>query len=416
MQVLVLNSGSSSIKYRLFEVTERAADRGAGAALGDRGSRLEELATGLIERIGEPHGRLRHSFAGEDPREVVEDRRIDDHADGFDALVSTLEDAGLLTDLAVIGHRVVHGGARFVTPVVIDHEVIAGIRDHVPLAPLHNPANLTGIEVATRLRPDVPQVAVFDTAFHATLPPRAYRYAVPDEVLHDHGVRRYGFHGTSHAYVARRAAAHLGRDDLALITLHLGNGASAAAIDGGRSIDTSMGLSPLEGLVMGTRSGDIDPAVVFHLVRQGGMRLEEVDGLLNRRSGLLGLCGANDLRQIEARAEAGDEAAGLALDVYAYRIRKYLGAYTAALGRLDAVVFTAGVGENAAAMRARVIDGLEVLGLRIDLARNAAADVHAAPEGVTDLHPPDAEVAVLAVATDEEREIATQSLTTIATR
>jgi len=419
MQVLVLNSGSSSIKYRLFGVVDdRATSAAPSAAVpGATEPELTELATGLIERIGEPEGRLRHRFTGSDvPSEDVEERPIADHADGFDALVAALEAAGLLTELAAIGHRVVHGGARFVAPALIDDEVIAGIRAHVPLAPLHNPANLTGIEVATRLRPDVPQVAVFDTAFHATLPPRAYRYAVPDEVLVDHGVRRYGFHGTSHAYVARRAAAHLGRDDLALITLHLGNGASATAIDAGRSIDTSMGLSPLEGLVMGTRSGDLDPAVVFHLVREGGMSLDEVDVLLNRRSGLLGLCGANDVREIEARAEGGDEAAALALEIYAYRIRRYIGAYTAALGRLDGLVFTAGVGENAAAMRARVVDGLGVLGLAIDPDRNASADVHAAPDGVAELHPTDAEVAVLAVATDEEREIATQSLTAIGHR
>jgi acetate kinase len=416
MQVLVLNSGSSSIKYQLFEVVDDP-DEGHPSPAGSPSDEpeLRDLATGLIERIGEPEGRLRHRFPGEGgAKEDIEERHIADHADGFDALVTTLEGAGLLTDLAAIGHRVVHGGARFVAPAVIDDEVIAGIREHVPLAPLHNPANLTGIEVATRLRPDVHQVAVFDTAFHATLPPHAYRYAVPDEVLDQHGVRRYGFHGTSHAFVARRAAAHLGRDDLAMITLHLGNGASAAAIDAGRSIDTSMGLSPLEGLVMGTRSGDLDPAVVFHLVRQAGMTLDEVDQLLNRKSGLLGLCGANDLREIETRAAGGDDAAELALTIYAYRIRKYLGAYTAALGRLDAVVFTAGVGENGAAMRARIIDGLDVLGLRIDPDRNATADVHAAADGVVELHPAAAEVAVLAVATDEEREIATQSLTAVA--
>ena len=419
MQVLVLNSGSSSIKYQLFDVAEGGRANGPvttpGSALVE--PELTELANGLIERIGEPEGRLRHRFTGGDePREQVEQRAIADHADGFDALVATLEDAGLLTELAVIGHRVVHGGARFVAPAVIDDQVIAGIRDHIPLAPLHNPANLTGIEVATRLRPEVPQVAVFDTAFHATLPPHAYRYAVPEGLLQEHGVRRYGFHGTSHAFVARRAAAHLGRDDLALITLHLGNGASAAAIDAGRSIDTSMGLSPLEGLVMGTRSGDLDPAVVFHLVRQAGMSLDDVDRLLNRASGMLGLCGANDLREIEGRAADGDDAAALALEIYAYRIRKYLGAYAAALGRLDAVVFTAGVGENGVAMRARIIDGLGLLGLHIDPERNATADVRTAVDGVVALHPRDAEVAVLAIATDEEREIATQSLTALGLR
>ena len=409
MQVLVLNSGSSSIKYRLF------GDGGDGGmtpgATGGVAAALEELAAGLIERIGESEGRLTHRITrGSTREEQVEERRVADHADGFDALIRVLEEAELISALAAIGHRVVHGGAEFVAPTVIDDRVIERIRAQIPLAPLHNPANLTGIEVATRLRPDVPQVAVFDTAFHATLPPHAYRYAVAEEVVTRHGVRRYGFHGTSHAYVSRRAAEHLGRDDLAMITLHLGNGASAAAIDAGRSVDTSMGLSPLEGLVMGTRSGDLDPAVVFHLLRVAGMSLDEVDELLNRRSGLVGMCGDNDLRVVQQRADHGDEASATALEVYAYRLRKYVGAYTAALGRLDALVFTAGVGENDAAMRARVVDGLGVLGLTIDPERNTAADVHAAPDGVADLHPDGAAVAVLAVATDEEREIATESL------
>ncbi len=412
-QVLVLNSGSSSIKYRLFDVDDPAQGEVVADAGGDEPP-LTERASGLLERIGEQASRSTHHLEVEGGRRTHrDDGRLADHADGFAALVATLEDTGVLTRLAAIGHRVVHGGARFVAPTRIDAEVIAGIREHVPLAPLHNPANLTGIEVATRLRPDVPQVAVFDTAFHATLPEHAYRYAVPRELIDDQGVRRYGFHGTSHAYVSRRAATYLDRPDAALITLHLGNGASAAAIDAGRSIDTSMGMTPLEGLVMGTRSGDLDPAVVFHLVRQGGYELDEVEDLLNRGSGLRGLCGDNDVRAIEARAARGDQEAEFALRLTAYRIRRYLGAYTAALGRLDAVVFTAGVGENSSEMRARVIDGLDVLGLRLDAERNAACDVHGARDGVVPLHPDGAPVAVLAVATDEEREIALQSLATV---
>ncbi len=401
-QILVLNAGSSSIKYRLF---------GLG-----QDDTLTEAASGLVERIGEPGSRVTHRLLVDGAwQDRVDDDAIEDHRTGLAGIVRALRQAGLLTDLAVIGHRVVHGGARFVAPALITAEVLESLREQVPLAPLHNPANLTGIEVATAIQPDVPQVAVFDTAFHATLPPHAYRYAVPEEVYARHGVRRYGFHGTSHAFVARRAARFLDRplSDLDLITLHLGNGASAAAIQGGRSIDTSMGLSPLEGLVMGTRSGDVDPAVIFHLVRQAGMTLDEVDTLLNKRSGLRGLCGDNDLRTIEARAADGDGAAELALEVYAYRVRKYLGAYTAALGGLDAVVFTAGVGENAAGVRARIARGLEVLGIRIDADRNRAAKVTDAPDGVVALHPEGAAVAVLAVATDEEREIAGQSLQTI---
>jgi acetate kinase len=394
VEVLVLNSGSSSIKYRLFD-----AD-------------LAVVASGLIERIGEPTGRAIHRLHdGDERRETVEEGRIPDHAAGFRSLVAALDAAGLGADLGAIGHRVVHGGSEFVEPTRIDEQVIERIRAQVPLAPLHNPANLTGIEVATQLRPDLPQVAVFDTAFHGTLPPHAYHYAVPEEVYREHGVRRYGFHGTSHAFVARRAAAHLGRptEELDLVTLHLGNGASAAAVKGGRSVDTSMGLSPLEGLVMGTRSGDLDPAVVFHLVRQAGMTLDEVDTLLNKRSGLLGLCGDNDLREIERRAGEGDEAAVLAIDVYTYRIRKYLGAYAAALGGLDAVVFTAGVGENQASVRARVCGGLELFGIVLDDDRNRAADTGASDDGVAPVHADDSRVAVLVIATDEEQEIAEQT-------
>jgi acetate kinase len=398
-QVLVLNSGSSSIKYQLF-----AED-------------LRVLATGLVERIGEEIGHAAHHLAGDDDA-TVEDAVVPDHAAGFATIVRALERAGLGDDLGAIGHRVVHGGAEFTAPTVIDDEVLKRIRAQVPLAPLHNPANLTGIEVATELRPELPQVAVFDTAFHATLPPSVHRYAVPDDVHRDHGVRRYGFHGTSHAFVAKRAAAHLGRplEDLALITLHLGNGASVTAIDGGRSVETSMGLSPLEGLVMGTRSGDLDPAVIFHLIREAGMSPDEVETLLNRKSGLLGLCGDNDLRTIEGRAADGDEDAQLALDVYVHRIRKYLGAYAVVLGGLDAVVFTAGVGENADGVRRRVCQDLHLLGIELDDARNDGARASDASDGVVAVQADGSRVAVLVIATDEEREIAEQTLEAVAQR
>lgn len=398
--VLVLNSGSSSIKYRLF------------------GPDLDVLATGLVERIGERMGRCSHRVVTSDGREVdeVDDAPVEDHDAGFATIVDVLERAGLADRLGAIGHRVVHGGAEFSAPTVIDDAVRERIAAQVPLAPLHNPGNLVGIEVAGRLRPDVPQVAVFDTAFHATLPPSAYRYAVPTEVYRDHGVRRYGFHGTSHAFVASRAAEYLRRpiEDLALVTLHLGNGASVAAIDAGRSVDTSMGLSPLEGLVMGTRSGDLDPAVVFHLVRNAGMSPDEVETMLNRGSGLLGLCGDNDVRTIEARATAGDADARLAFDVYAHRIRRYLGAFAAVLGRLDAVVFTAGVGENADTVRAGVCRDLAILGIELDPVRNQGARAADAPDGVVPIHAETSRVAVLVIATDEEREIATQTLAAVA--
>jgi acetate kinase len=393
-QILVLNSGSSSIKYRLFGADDR------------------ERAAGLVERIGEPAGRAHHRVVVDgEVHEQVHEVPVADHESGFADIVDVLGRAGLADGLAAIGHRVVHGGEEFHEPTVIDGEVLDRIRALVPLAPLHNPANLTGIEAARRLRPELPQVAVFDTAFHRTLPEAASRYAVPEEYVRDHGVRRYGFHGTSHAYVAKRAAEHLGRplEELAMVTLHLGNGASATAIDGGRSVETSMGLSPLEGLVMGTRSGDLDPAVIFHLIRRAGLSPDEVETLLNRRSGLLGLCGDNDLRAVGERAAAGDPVAELALEVYCHRIRKYLGAYAAVLGRLDAVVFTAGVGENSVVVRERVCARLGVLGVELDDVRNRGGSPAGSPTGVRSIGRDGARVAILVVATDEEREIADQT-------
>ncbi|SPL91815.1 Acetate kinase [[Actinomadura] parvosata subsp. kistnae] len=299
-----------------------------------------------------------------------------------------------------VGHRVVHGGDRFAEAVLIDDAVITAIEELAPLAPLHNPVNLTGIRLALKVFPDVPQVAVFDTAFHRTMPPEAYTYAVPREW----GVRRFGFHGTSCAYVSRRAAALLGRDlaDLNLIVLHLGNGASATAIAGGRSVDTSMGMTPLEGLVMGTRSGDVDPALAGYLARTAGLDAEQVEHALSHRGGLLALTGSNDMRQARAR---DDDEARLALAVYTRRIRKYVGAYYALLGRVDAIVFTGGVGEHDAATRAESLAGLERLGITVDAALNEADAT-----GERAVSPPGAEVPVLVVPTDEEGEIARQTL------
>uniref|UniRef100_UPI000A3B1548 acetate kinase n=1 Tax=Streptomyces fradiae TaxID=1906 RepID=UPI000A3B1548 len=309
-------------------------------------------------------------------------------------------------ELAAIGHRVVHGGLRFTEPTVITDEVLAEIERLVPVAPLHNPANITGIRTARALRPDLPQVAVFDTAFHTTMPEYAARYAIDTETADAHRIRRYGFHGTSHAYVSREAARLLGRDpsEVNVIVLHLGNGASASAVAGGACVDTSMGLTPLEGLVMGTRSGDVDPAVTFHLRRVAGMSVDEVDELLNKRSGLVGLCGDNDMREIRRRIEEGDERAKLAFDIYVHRLKKYIGAYIAVLGRVDAVVFTAGVGENAAAVREAAVEGLEPLGLSVD------AELNAVRSGEPRLiSPAGARVAVAVVPTDEELEIARQT-------
>jgi acetate kinase len=369
-RVLVLNCGSSSVKYRLFddEVT---------------------VAKGLLDRIGEP---------GSD---------TPDHEAALRRIMTSLD----LEDLAAIGHRVVHGGIRFSAPVLVDDDVVQAVRDLVPLAPLHNPANLAGIEVARRLLPQAPQVAVFDTAFHHTIAPAQVTYAIDVSVARSHGIRRYGFHGTSHAYVSRHTAALLDRPlrSLNIVTLHLGNGASACAVAGGRSVATSMGLSPLEGLVMGTRSGSLDPAIIFHLNRVAGLSLDEIDDLLNRHGGLLGLCGDNDMRGVLARRADGDADATVAFDVYCERIKSYVGAYAALLGRIDAIAFTAGVGENAPAVREAALSNLDLLGVTVDPARNEAAGREArliSREG--------ASVAVCVVPTDEELEIATQAREVVA--
>jgi acetate kinase len=375
-RVLVLNCGSSSLKYRLFDVPT------TGEPL--------VVATGVVEQIGE-------RVPGA-PR---------DHAEALGAAMSDLP----LDGLTAVGHRVVHGGLMFSTPALVDDAVVAAISDLVPLAPLHNPANLAGIEVARALLPGIPQVAVFDTAFHRTLSPAASTYAIDAETAERYGIHRYGFHGTSHAIVSRRTAALLGRplDEVNTITLHLGNGASACAVEGGRSVATSMGLSPLEGLVMGTRSGDLDPAIIFHLHRVAGMPFAEIDNLLNRRSGLMGLAGVNDMRTLLTRRAAGDRAAALAFDVYCRRIRSYVGAYYAELGRLDAITFTAGVGENAPPVRAAALAGLDRLGIAVDPARNDTPE-----RGARVISPPDAPVAVCVVPTDEEWEIASQTLAVVA--
>ncbi|MFK4147757.1 acetate kinase [Streptomyces sp. NPDC004065] len=390
-RVLVLNSGSSSVKYQLIDM--RDASR---------------LAVGLVERIGEQTSRLGHTcVASGKTRE--QHGPVADHDAALKAVAEELAKDGLGLDspeLAAIGHRVVHGGMFFTEPTVIDESVLTEIERLIPVAPLHNPANLTGIRTATALRPDLPQVAVFDTAFHTTMPESAARYAIETKLADRFRVRRYGFHGTSHAYVSRATAKLLGRrpEDVNVIVLHLGNGASASAVRGGRCVDTSMGLTPLEGLVMGTRSGDLDPAVVFHLQRVAGMSMDEIDTLLNKRSGLYGLCGDNDMREIRRRMDEGDEQARLAFEIYVHRLKKYIGAYYAVLGRVDAVAFTAGVGENADFVREAALAGLEGLGLAVDTARNAVRG-----GGARLISPEGARVAVAVVPTDEEMEIASQT-------
>ena len=353
--VLVINSGSSSVKYQLVNPVGG-----------------EAIASGLIERIGEDEGRVTHKFAGNTTRrEMV----VADHGAALRIALDLFTEHGPNldeADVVAVGHRVVQGGSKFSGPVLIDDQVVQDITDLIPLAPLHNPGHVRGIEVARALLPDVPHVAIFDTAFFTTLPPAAYTYAIDAEVAEQHGIRRYGFHGTSHQYVSGKVARVLGRklEDLNQIVLHLGNGASASAIKGGVAVETSMGLTPLEGLVMGTRSGDIDPAIVFHLHRNAGMSIDEIDDLLNKRSGIKGLAGDNDFRVLHDLVAAGDEGAQLALDVYIHRLRKYIGAYHAVLGRVDVIVFTAGAGENDEIVRRLSVAGLESLGIAIDPVRN----------------------------------------------
>lgn len=398
MKILVINCGSSSVRYRLFDMRDETV-----------------LAGGLVERIGERESRFAYSWRNDRGREqtLIRNEPLSDHRSAFRSVVSALREpasAPVFAELSGIGHRVVHGGETFRGPVPIDNETVESIRGLCALAPLHNPADLAGIEMFLEAFPQVPQVAVFDTAFHQTMPPQAYRYAVPEPWYREHRVRRYGFHGTSHAYVARRAAEYLRQPgaSLNLITLHLGNGASAAAIREGRCVDTSMGFTPLEGLIMGTRSGDIDPAILFYIGKLTGAGMDELESTLNRDSGLRGLCGVNDMREIQALADAGDDSARLAIEMYVYRIRKYIGAYFAVLGRVDALVFTAGIGENSSFIRKQVCDGLGCLGISLDDDKNNACR-RPACEIQTDA----GVVKVLVVPTDEELEIAKQTMACI---
>lgn len=396
--VLVINCGSSSLKFRLYDMA------------------LElPLLSGTLERIGEGGGGARyhlHENAG-GPKAWQDPVAVSDHAEGLERVFESLQgQAGLesMQALDAIGHRVVHGGEVFSGPLRIDEDVVEAIRNTIPLAPLHNPANLMGIEAARRRCPGVPQVAVFDTAFFHTLPPRAYRYALPEELYRDHGLRRYGFHGTSHQYVASQAAKYLDRplNSLRLISLHLGNGASMAAIRDGICIDTSMGMTPLEGLIMGTRCGDLDPSIPCYLARELGMGLAEVETLLNYESGMKGLCGAKDMREVRRLADDGVEEARLALDMYRYRICKYIGAYYAALGGLDALVFTGGVGENDTSLRREICRSLSVLGVVLSAGEKAAGE-----DGILHISSDSSPVTVLVVPANEELEIARQTVAVI---
>ena len=376
--VLVLNSGSSSLKYQLIEPDSD-----------------EPLADGIVEQIGEPSS------------------PVTDHGAALRLAFEKLRDDGIdlkACGLAAVGHRVVHGGATFYRPTLIDDAVVTELKKLSMLAPLHNPPALQGIEVARTMLPDVPHVAVFDTAFFHNLPAAAATYAIDRELAEQWKIRRYGFHGTSHRYVSEQAAAFLGRpwEKLNQIVLHLGNGASASAIAGGRPVDTSMGLTPLEGLVMGTRSGDIDPSIVSYLHREAKMSVDDIESMLNQHSGLLGLAGERDFRRLREMIESGYSSAQLAYDVFIHRLRKYIGAYLAILGRTDVVTFTAGVGENAAAVRLDAMNGLQGLGIEIDERRNAQP-----AKGARRISTDASAIAVLVVPTNEELAIARDCLAVI---
>ena len=381
--ILLLNCGSSSMKYQLFDPETQSP-----------------LAVGIIERIGQDIGKLKHEVDGQ---EFVEEQPFPDHTASFAAVVAAFGKHGPSLDgVRAVGHRTVHGGSTFQESTLITDEVIAKLVELQALAPLHNPPGIAGIEAAMALLPDVPHVAIFDTAFFATLPAEAYTYAIDKEVAKKYELRRYGFHGTSHSYVSKKAV-----EDLKVIVCHLGNGASISAVDGGRAVETSMGLTPLQGLVMGTRSGDIDPGI-FKFLSDKGYSIDEIDTLLNKQSGMGGMCGHTDMRDVEARIDAGDADARLAMDVYIHRLISYIGAYIAVLGGVDAVVFTAGIGENASLVRGEASKRLRHLGLVIDEEKN---EVRAKEPRV--ISTPDSPVTILVVPTNEELAMAQDTLRVI---
>lgn len=387
--VLVLNSGSSSIKFQLVDPTQHATDA--------------PFASGLVEQIGEPNGKITLKHGGE---KYVVEAPIADHTAGLDLAFKLMGEHGCGpkdVELEAVGHRVVHGGQVFSQPELITDEVVEWIRGLIPLAPLHNPANISGIEVARELLPEIPHVAVFDTGFFHAMPPAAALYAIESDTAAKNGVRRYGFHGTSHEYISQQVPALLGKDpeNVNQITLHLGNGASAAAIRHGKPIDTSMGMTPLAGLAMGTRSGDIDPGIIFHLHRTAGMSIDEIDDLLNKRSGVKGISGVNDFRELHQLIAEGNEDARLAYNVYIHQLRRFIGSYMVALGRIDAITFTAGVGENDDAVRADALADLENFGIKIDREINAVR-----ADGAREISTPDSTVKVFVVPTNEELAIA----------
>jgi acetate kinase len=397
MKILVINCGSSSLKYQLLDMETSIA-----------------LAVGLVERIGEPRGQLTHRKYPDTDNEykIVREEPIVDHPAGMRLAQKLLADhnAGVIagaSEIQAVGHRVVHGGENFRTSVLIDQEVMDTIEKTIPLAPLHNPANLMGIQVARELFPNAEQVAVFDTAFHQTIPSFAYHYALPYEFYEELGVRRYGFHGTSHQYVAKEASNLIGRplNELNLITAHLGSGASICAIKNGQSIDTSMGMTPLGGIMMGTRGGNLDPGILTYIAERRGYSMAQIDPILQKKSGLKGICGSNDMRDIHAKAAAGDGRAQLALDMFVHRIRHYIGAYFFGLGHVDALVFTAGIGEHDTLVRERCCERMTYFGVLLDQEKNQMKRGSARK-----ISQSKSSVKVFVIPTNEELEIARQTL------
>jgi acetate kinase len=393
MDILVINSGSSSIKYQVFRMPSE-----------------KPVCSGLVERIGLSESGIVHKTYVQGAEKVFRKNiTVANHEEALYQVASLLSDPdnGVISDpseIEVVGHRVVHGGESFAETTIITDAVKQQILKLFPLAPLHNPPNYTGIEVAEKIFPKATQVGVFDTAFHQSMPERAYRYAIPEECYTVHGIRAYGFHGTSHRYVSHQANAYLNNPEAKLITIHLGNGCSMTAVSAGKSVDTSMGFGPVSGLVMGTRAGDIDAAVIFYLMDQLGYSSKEANDLLNRKSGMLGLTGHSDMRDIAGMLAQGDPRAEVALELYAYRIRKYIGAYTAVLNGLDAIVFTAGVGENDKATRSRICRHLDYLGIRMD----EEANTQVKPGAIREIQQAGAPVKILVIPTNEELEIANE--------
>lgn len=393
MKVLVINAGSSSLKYQLIDMTNEAV-----------------LAKGLCDRIGIENSFIKQSKGDEEA--VVISKVLKNHRDAIEAVISALTDEKIgviksMSEISAVGHRIVHGGEKFNSSAIINEKVMEAVRECIDIAPLHNPPNIIGIEACQQIMPGIPMVGVFDTTFHSSMPDYAYLYAIPYELYQKYGIRKYGFHGTSHKYVSERAAELLGKplDELKIITCHLGNGSSICAVDKGRSIDTSMGFTPLQGLAMGTRSGTIDPEVVTFLMEKEDLTVKGVSNLLNKKSGVLGVSGvSSDFRDLHAAADEGNKRAELALEIFAYGVKKFIGEYIAVMNGVDAVVFTAGIGENNSVIRSQVLKNMDFLGIKIDAAKNKIRGEE------IDISTPDATVRTLVIPTNEELAIARETL------